>query len=111
MPFRQRSSTSICPQVFTEPVCKLSTLAEPHKAIDSAIRHAMHYCQDRSIPLGAVCNGHQLVAFLGSRADGIPQIEENCLVFYSLDEMLSQFRLLWDNLSRAGVEATHCTQR
>jgi hypothetical protein len=93
------------PAGFTKPVCKLSTLTEPHKAIDSAIRQAMHYCQDRSIPLGAVCNGHQLIAFLGSRADGIPPIEGNCLVFYSLSDMLSQFRMVWDNLSRPGVEA------
>jgi hypothetical protein len=101
------------PAGFTKPVCKLSTLTDTHQAIDAAIRQAMRYCQDRSIPLGTVCNGHQLIAFLGSRSDGVPPIEGNCLVFYSLGDMLSQFRLLWDNLSRSGVEAyaLHSTLR
>jgi hypothetical protein len=93
------------PVGFTQHICKLTTLTEADKSIDSAVRQAMRYCQDRSIPLGAICNGHQLVAFIGSRSDGIPPMQGSCLVFYSLNEMLSQFRLLWDNLSKAGIEA------
>ena len=76
-------------------MCKLSTI----------VATAMRYCQERSIPLGAVCNGHQLIAFLGSRADGVPAKDGNCLIFYSLADMASQFRTVWDNLSRAGVDA------
>jgi hypothetical protein len=85
-------------------VCKIKTLTESNKGIDAAVRQAMRYCQDRSIPLGAVSNGHQMIAFLGSRSDGIPLIDGTCLIFYSLDDMAAQFRILWDNLSRDGVE-------
>jgi len=93
------------PAGFTKQSCKITTLTEPHPAIDAAIRQAMRYCQERSIPLGAVCNGHQLIAFLGSRPDGVPPMNGICLVFYSLEDMLSHFRILWDNLSRPGVSA------
>ena len=93
------------PVGFTKAVCKLSTIVATDSAVESAVRQAMRYCQERSIPLGAVCNGHQLIAFLGSRADGVPAKDGNCLIFYSLADMASQFRTVWDNLSRAGVDA------
>jgi hypothetical protein len=93
------------PAGFGKHTSKITTLAEADPAIDAAIRQAMRYCQERSIPLGAVSNGHQLIAFLGSRPDGIPPMHGNCLVFASLEQMLAEFRTLWDNLSRPGVLA------
>ncbi|MDG7001989.1 MAG: hypothetical protein JRN15_23055, partial [Nitrososphaerota archaeon] len=93
------------PAGFNKQSCKIATLADADSAVDSAIRQAMRYCQERSIPLGAVCNGHQLIAFLGSRPDGIPPMSGICLVFNSLEQMLANFRTLWDNLSRPGVLA------
>jgi hypothetical protein len=93
------------PAGFTKQSCKIQTLTYTDKALDAAVRQAMRYCQERSIPLGAVCNGHQLLAFLGSRPDGVPPMEGNCLVFCSLSDMLSHFRVLWDNISRSGIIA------
>ncbi len=93
------------PAGFTKQSCKIQTLTEGDKAIDAAVRQAMRYCQERSIPLGAVCNGHQLIAFLGSRPDGVPPMQGNCLVFYSLSDTLTHFRVLWDNISRPGIIA------
>ena len=52
-----------------------------------------------------LCNGHQIVAFIGSRSDGIPPIDGHCLIFQSLDEMAADFRTLWENLSKPGVAA------
>jgi hypothetical protein len=93
------------PAGFERQSCKIQTLTEDNTAINAAIRQAMRYCQERSIPLGAVCNGHQLIAFLGSRPDGIPPMNGTCLVFHSLGDMLANFRVLWDNVSRPGVMA------
>lgn len=101
------------PAGFNRRVCKIATLVEGDKAVDAAVRQAMGYCHERSIPLGAVCNGHQLIAFLGSRADGVPAMAGNCIVFHSLEDMLGNFRLLWDNLSGPGILAynLHTTLR
>ena len=68
-----------------------------------AIKQAMGYCQSRGVPFGAVCNGHQLVAFMASRTDGIPPIEGRALVLNSHQQMLEHFLKLWNCLSREGV--------
>ena len=68
-----------------------------------AIKQAMGYCQSRGVPFGAVCNGHQLVAFLASRTDGIPPIEGRALVLNSRQQMVEHFLELWNGLSKDGV--------
>ena len=70
-----------------------------------AIKQAMDYCQARGVPFGAVCNGHQFVAFLASRTDGIPPLHGKALVLNSLDHMADNFKELWDCLSKAGVSS------
>ena len=70
-----------------------------------AIRQAMAYCQSRGVPFGAVCNGHQIVAFLASRTDGIPPVEGRALVLNSLQHMADNFLNLWNCLSSAGVSS------
>lgn len=73
------------------------------RGIGPAIRQAVGYCQSRGVPYGAVCNGHQLVAFIGSRSDGHPPLDGKCLAFDSLDAMESDFLTLWQCLSREGI--------
>lgn len=68
----------------------------------AAIEQVAGYCQKRGVPLGIVCNGHQLIAFFASRQDG-PPLDGQALVFSSLDEMLGDFTNLWNYLSRDGV--------
>ena len=50
---------------------------------------------------------------LGARTDGTPPLKGRGLVFTSLSAMRENFRTLWDNLSRPGVEARtlHVTLR
>jgi hypothetical protein len=84
-------------------VRKLSTVVEDNEQIDDAVRQCLSYCLDRGTPFGAICNGHQIIAFVGSRTDGVSPLEGHCLVFASLDEMLSDFRTLWDNISKPAV--------
>ena len=70
-----------------------------------AIKQAMGYCQSRGVPFGAVSNGHQFVAFLASRTDGIPPIEGKALVYHSMQHMVDHFLEFWNCLSRAGVSS------
>ncbi|MGD0007111.1 MAG: hypothetical protein ABSE93_00995 [Terriglobia bacterium] len=101
------------PAGFDKRVCHLRTVMEADGKIDEAIRQALGYCQERGVSVGAVCNGHQMVAFLGSRDDGVPPLEGLALVFTSLEEMSADFRGLWQNLSKAGLAAhnIHITLR
>lgn len=73
------------------------------KGIAPAINQAIGYCQSHGTPYGAVCNGHQLIAFIGSRSDGCPPLEGRTLVFDSLQTMERNFLLLWQCLSRPGI--------
>src|ERR1017187_7556270 len=45
----------------------------------SAMEQVARYCQQRGVPYAAVANGHQLVLFLVSRADGRPPFEGTAL--------------------------------
>lgn len=68
-----------------------------------AIEQAMAYCQARGVPFGAVFNGHQVVAFLASRLDGVPPLRGKALVLESLPMMVKHFQMFWNCLSQPGV--------
>jgi len=91
------------PAGFDRRTCALRTVMESAPSVDKAVRQAVEYCQTRGVAVGAVCNGHQLIAFLGSRQDGIPPLEGRCLVFQGLEDMSASFRELWDNLSKPAI--------
>ena len=76
-----------------------------------AVEQAMAYCQTRGVPFGAVCNGHQLVAFLASRTDSVAPMKGQALVLPSLAHMRDGFRDLWDCLSPHGVSARGLSSR
>ena len=67
------------------------------------MRLAVSYCQSHGTPYGAVCNGHQLVVFLGSRNDGRPPLEGQALVFDSLQTLNDNFLVAWQSLSKPGI--------
>jgi len=71
--------------------------------IGNAIEQAMKYCQSHGTPFGAVCNGHQVIAFIASRNDGLPPLEGKALVFDSLQSLSDNFLLAWQCLSKAGI--------
>ena len=86
-------------------VLRLSSILGTSPDTDAAIQQVLGYCQSRSVGVAVVCNGHQLVAFLANRQDNVPPLEGKALVFTSLDEINLRFRLVWDNLCFAGMEA------
>ena len=81
----------------------LKTVMESDEAVAAAVRQVCDYCLNRGVPCAAFSNGHQVVAFLGSRQDGVPPLSGRALVFTSLDAMRADFQALWDNLSPDGV--------
>lgn len=85
-------------------VVALPTLLAHSKEMRAAIEQALGYCQERGVAFAAVANGHQLIAFLASRGDGVPPLRGRALVFDSFESMKGSFQTLWDNLSRPGVD-------
>lgn len=83
-------------------VTELEALLGIDDALTEALDQAMAYAQDRGTPYAAVCNGHQLVAFMGTRTDGVAPKSGRALAFASLQAMLDDFPQLWDALSRQG---------
>lgn len=74
----------------------------PH--LKAAIEQVSGYCQSRGVPFAVVCNGHQIVAFVATRDDGLPPFDGKALVFPSLASMLDKFQDLWQILSKPGIE-------
>ncbi|WP_141233617.1 hypothetical protein [Lysobacter antibioticus] len=81
----------------------IELLCRENSGIKAAIEQAMNYCLTRGIPYGAVINGHQVIAFVGSRKDAVPPLKGRALVFSSLNDMSERFSELWDALSPAGT--------
>ena len=84
-------------------VWKLTTLRQNYPDLCQALDQVASYCQKRGVPVGCVSNGHQLVAFIAVRSDGVPPMEGRSLVFDSLDSMRQNFLELWQALSKEGI--------
>lgn len=82
----------------------LSTVMEDGST-KKAIEQVLGYCQRRGVPVGIISNGHQLVAFFASRQDGVPPLNGRALCFSSPQEMVGDFSVLWNHLSRDGMAA------
>ncbi len=85
-------------------VYRIQSLCRDYPNLKSAIEQAMRYCQARGVPFGAVTNGHQVVAFVAVRTDGVSPLEGKALVFPTIDFMEAHFRELWDSLSKPGIQ-------
>lgn len=112
---KREGSYFAVPIGITSLIHRLSSLTEGRdgRATKAAVEQAAGYCARRGIQLAVVCNGTQLVAYLGVRTDATPPLEGAALVFSSLPAMRENFSDLWHNLSRPGVEARnlHITLR
>ena len=82
----------------------IQSLFEANTALKEAIEQVQTYCARRGVPLALVTNGHQYVAFLASRTDGVDVLDGDALVFTSLDHMHHHFTQAWNCLSKAGIE-------
>ena len=89
----------------------LAPLLRSNAPLKAAVHQVAEYCHTRGVPLGCVTNGHQLVAFIATRNDGVPLLEGRALVFPSLDAMAGSFLELWQALSKPGVAAKNVARR
>ncbi|HZJ50145.1 MAG TPA: hypothetical protein VFF07_04665, partial [Actinomycetota bacterium] len=93
------------PAGFTDGDCQLSTVLVLGNDVQEAITQALSYCQSRGIGLGAICNGHQLVAFLANREDGVAPLSGRAVVFPSLEIVQQRFVEFWDFFSAPGLQS------
>lgn len=89
----------------------IPALSRDNANLKAALSQAATYCQERGAPFGAVSNGYQLVAFIAVRSDGIAPLEGKALVFSSLEKMLANFLVLWQSLSKVGIEEKNLQTR
>ncbi len=82
----------------------IQSLLKTTPELRAAIEQVARYCQQRGVPYAAVTNGHQLVVFVASRADGKPPFEGQAIVFSSLVQMRDSFLDLWNLLSKDALE-------
>lgn len=82
----------------------IAGLMRDNPRLKKALEQVAGYCQSRGVPYAAVCNGHQIVAFIATRSDGQPPLDGRAVVFPSLPFMATHFLDLWQALSKAGIE-------
>ena len=83
---------------------EINSLLRRNSELKAAMEQVAGYCQSRGVPLGVVCNGHQLVAFVAVRSDGIPPMDGQALVFDSLETIEGDFLTFWNYLSLPGIK-------
>ena len=81
----------------------LASIMQSSPAASSAVHQVQSYCSARGVQYAVICNGHQLVAFLATRWDGVSPFEGNCLAFDGYLKIADEFPALWQNLSPEGV--------
>jgi hypothetical protein len=86
-------------------ISQLPTLFTFDSNLKSAVEQARRYAASFGLQYAAVSNGHQLVAFLAVRTDGVEPLKGRALAFPSLERMRTEFKVAWNGLSRPGVEA------
>ena len=93
------------PEGWSAPSARLVTLMNESTDAREAIKQVAGYCQRRGIPIAVASNGHQLIAFAGSRKDSTAPLDGRAIVFRSLADMMERYSELWKFLSPNGVEA------
>ena len=71
--------------------------------LSEAIRQVQGYCSARGVELAVATNGHQVVAFLATRSDGVAPLDGRCLVINGYEQWRDNFPKVWQMLSPAGV--------
>ena len=101
---REGLSFNIPSGTITNNKIKLSTLFALEKSnIKEAVLQAKNYCSERGIQYGIVTNGHQYICFLASRTDGVAIKDGSAIVFTSLKDILENFELAWESMSKYGL--------
>lgn len=85
-------------------VQSLKQLRKLSKTNEDALKQVQEYCANRGVSYAAITNGHQLIAFVGSRQDGIDPLDGKCLVVSSIEQLVADFALIHGLLSRNAIQ-------
>ncbi|NLE45181.1 MAG: hypothetical protein GX620_10700, partial [Chloroflexi bacterium] len=108
---KREGDTWEIPDVKVSITYTLKSVCRGNADLKAAINQAASYCQSRGVPIATICNGHQLLAFVANRNDGVPPLDGKAVVFPSLHHMLDYFPDLWNALSRGALEDKKLQQR
>ena len=101
---KREGTTFELPAGMDQSVIRIDLMRTLAPDVYLAIEQAIQYCGQRGVEFGAVSNGHQLIAFIGSRTDGISPFDGKALVIPDLMNIQeADFRTLWDALSKPGL--------
>jgi hypothetical protein len=92
-------------------VTRLDALYALRGGVAAALDQVEQYAQRRGSPFAVICNGHQLVAFVASRQDGVAPRSGRALVFDSPKELVDGFHDLWETLTPHGTATRRLTRR
>jgi len=89
----------------------LKSLCKDNPEFKKALIQVSGYCHERGIQVGVVSNGWQFVAFLANRNDSIRPLEGDALVVPSLDSFISNYKEVWNCLSKTGFREEYLTKK
>lgn len=81
----------------------VSTIRDYSAQNKKAIDQVLNYCQKSGVGIAILSNGHQILAFLGSRADGRKPTEGKAIYYAGIEDMVQEFPRFWDYFSRDGM--------
>ncbi|HEV7302357.1 MAG TPA: hypothetical protein VGN72_23665 [Tepidisphaeraceae bacterium] len=93
-----------------DPNQSLRPLIRGNAELKAALEQVCGYCQTRGVKYGVATNGHQIVAMVAVRDDGVPPLDGRALVFGSFEEIKSSFHVFWNGLSREGIADRNLTR-
>jgi hypothetical protein len=87
--------------------CSLKPLVDEgsNSKLKAAMHQVMRYAGLRGVAPCVVTNGHQWIAFLGSRNDGVAPLAGKALVYPSLRSIQDNFVTFFNTLSYDGIQA------
>lgn len=108
---KREGATWVLPEGLSSGVHSLNPiLRDPaNAALKKAMSQVIQYCAVRGVSPAVVTNGHQWVAFLASRADGVAPLVGKGLFFSGLESIRDDFLTFWNHLSSSGISARRPT--
>lgn len=100
---RESIGFELPPGSSRKPIQDIASVIQRTPATRGTLEQAQSYCTSRGVELAVATNGHQLICFLATRADGVAPLDGHCFVVDSLEKLEEEFTLAWDLLSPDGV--------
>lgn len=89
---------------------KIKSLMMFNQSTKEGIEQVCKYCQERGVPVAALCNGPQLIIFLAVRLDGQAPMDGDAFVYDSYDSLIRNFNTVYESLSPDGIREKRLSQ-